>query len=169
VITRERLKQLLRYDLGTGWFINLTQRNYNASIGARAGKIVCGGRYRRIKLDGIEYYEHHLAWLYVYGYMPDQIDHWYDSGLNNCIFNLREATQSENMCNAHRTPGESGLRGAYLDKRRSTWHSKVQLGGQVWNMGPFDNAEEAHEAYLRKAKEVQGEFALHNSNPSEVT
>jgi len=169
IITQERLKQLLHYDPETGWFTNLVQRNYNASVGARAGKFVIHGRYRMIALDGIDYYEHHLAWLYIHGYLPSQLDHKDGVGTYNAIDNLREADQSQNMCNAQMPVGESGLRGAYLDKRRLTWYSKIQLGGQTWNLGSFDSAEEANEAYLYASERLHGEFALHNRNPSEET
>lgn len=163
MISRARLKELLHYDPETGIFTNLVQRNYNAPVGKRAGKVVSHGRYRMIALDGLDFYEHHLAWFYVYGEWPkNAIDHWDGNGTYNAISNLRDATQSENMCNAQRQVGSSGLKGAYLDERRLTWYSKIQFGGQVWNLGPFDSAEEAHEAYLEAAEQIHGEFAFHN-------
>lgn len=163
IITQARLKELLHYDPVTGIFTNLKQRNYNAPVGKRAGKVVSRGRYRMIALDGLDFYEHYLAWLYVFGMWPTmQIDHWNGDGTFNAIDNLRDSTQSENMCNAQRQVGVSGLIGAYFDLRRLTWYSKIELGGQSWYLGKFDSDKQAHEAYLEAAEHLHGEFALHN-------
>lgn len=163
MITQARLKELVHYNPETGVFTNLVQRNYNAPVGKRAGKVVSRGRYRVIALDGLDFYEHHLAWFYVYGVWPTYtIDHWDGNGTYNAIGNLREATQSENMCNAQRQVGSSGLKGAYLDERRLTWYSQIQLGGQSLYLGTFDSAEEANQAYLKAAEKYHGEFAFHN-------
>ena len=164
IINQQRLKELLHYNPETGWFTNLVKRNYNAPVGKRAGKVFMRGRYRCIALDGIDYYEHHLAWLYLHGYIPERIEHWDGNGTNNAEHNLRECTQSQNMCNKP-SPVSEELRGAYLDTRRGHWYSQIQYEGENVYLGRFDSAEEAHQAWLKASELLQGEFAFHNRIP----
>lgn len=160
-LTQDRLKELFVYNLETGWFTNRFSRG-RAGIGARAGSST-GHGYRRIIIDYEKHYEHHLAWLYVYGVYPDELDHEDRCRSHNWISNLREATHQQNCHNADRTPGESGLRGAYLNLRTSRWFSKIQIGHYTEWLGTFDTAQEAHEAFLAAEERHRGEFALHFS------
>lgn len=159
MITQERLHRLFEYDPVTGWFTNRVWRTRFAPKGARAGAAT-GHGYRRIVIDSQKYYEHHLAWLYIYGEWPDEVDHKDRDRSNNAIANLREATRTQNNFNSERPTGESGLRGAYLDKRTMHWYSHIQIGGQVEHLGMFDSAIEAHKAYMAAVERHHGEFAL---------
>lgn len=162
MITQERLHELFDYNLETGWFTNRTSRG-RADKGGRAGSPT-GHGYRRIIIDYVKYYEHHLAWLYVYGEWPGELDHKNGVRSFNAILNLRPATRTQNCFNAERATGESGLRGAYLDKRTTRWYSHIQVGGQVEHLGMFDTPEEAHIAFMAAVERRHGEFAFHNRN-----
>lgn len=153
MLTIDRLKELFIYDPETGFFKNRSSRG-RASKGARAGAET-GHGYRRIIIDYVKYYEHHLAWFYVYGEWPDEIDHIDHDRSNNAICNLRKATRSQNSCN--RT-GPSGLRGAYWHPRCRYWYSKIQIGGHVKWLGTYNTPEEAHLAFLAAAEKLQGDF-----------
>jgi hypothetical protein len=155
-LTIERLKELFHYDPETGWFTNLHSRG-RAKAGERAGSVIhCG--YRRIIIDYEKHYEHRLAWLYVYGEWPDEIDHLDGHCDNNAITNLRSCNRSQNNWNAKRLTGQSGLRGAYLDERNLQWYSKIQIGGQQKFLGNFNSAEEAHQAFEAAARDSHGDF-----------
>ena len=156
MLTQERLKELFDYDPATGWFTNRGSRG-RAKGGARAGA-VAHASYRRIIIDYKKYYEHHLAWFYVHGEWPKEMDHADGDAGNNAIANLRLCNRTQNNCNAQQETGQSGLRGAYLDKRNLQWYSKIQFGGQVRFLGNFSSAEEAHEAFTTAARELHGEF-----------
>lgn len=158
MLTIERLKELFTYNPETGVFRNRTSRG-RADIGGIAGS-PAGHGYRKITIDYAKYYEHHLAWYYVYGEWPDEIDHKDRVRDNNAISNLRKTTRTGNCCNTERTTGSSGLRGAYLDKRTMQWYSKIQIGCQVVYLGAFDSAIEANAAYIEAVKLHHGEFAL---------
>jgi hypothetical protein len=165
MITQERLKELFNYDPVTGWFTNRFSRG-RARVGKRAGTYNFG-LYRRIVIDYEKHYEHHLAWFYVYGEYPKEIDHIDGDPSNNRISNLRPCDRSQNNFNSLRPTGESGLRGAYLDKRSLTWYSHIQLGGQVKHLGTFPSARAAHEAFMQAVELHHGEFAYHNRNLSD--
>jgi hypothetical protein len=156
MVTQERLKELFDYNPETGWFTNRFSRG-RAKIGKRAGTYNFG-LYRKIVIDYKKYYEHHLAWLYVHGVMPFEVDHIDSDPSNNRIFNLRLATSAQNKWHSQVRTGQSGLRGAYLDSRSLTWFSKIQLGDQTKYLGAFGSAQEAHEAYEAAAIQLHGEF-----------
>lgn len=155
----DRLVEL--FDLyNNGWFINRFSRG-RAKAGERAGyKDVHG--YRRIVIDYVKYYEHHLVWFYVHGEWPDELDHKDGDRSNNAPANLRLCTRTQNCFNAKRETGQSGLKGAYLDKRTMNWYSHIQIGGQVKHLGMFNSAEEAHAAFMIAAEHLHGEFAFQN-------
>lgn len=156
MITQARLQELFIYDLETGWFINRFSRG-RAKVGDRAGSFSHDG-YRKIVIDYVKYYEHQLAWLYVHNEWLDEIDHKNGDSSFNAIGNLRPCDRTQNNCNTQRPTGESGLRGAYLDKRNQRWYSKIQFGGQVKHLGMFNSAEEAHKAFEAAAQQLHGEF-----------
>lgn len=164
MITQDRLKELFHYNPETGWFTNRVLRGH-AKVGERAGTYHIYG-YRQIQIGGRIYKEHRLAWLFVYGFMPEYLDHKDGQRDNNAILNLREATKSENGFNADREPGESGLRGAYLDRRDQKWFSRIKTGHETIWLGKFDTPEQASEAFRESAELHHGEFAFHN-RPSE--
>lgn len=164
MLTYDRLVGLFTLNWA-GWFCNRTTRG-PAKQGERAGSET-GHGYRRICIDGLRYYEHHLVWFYVHGEWVDELDHKDGDGCNNAPDNLRPCTRTENNFNrSQRHVGESGLRGAYLDKRNLQWYSKIQIGGQVKFLGNFNTAEEAHEAFEIAAEKLHGEFYAPYQNSS---
>lgn len=60
--------------------------------GERAGFFNPETGYRHIVINGVDYFEHDLAWLYVYGVMPDSpLIHIDGDKTNNRIANLRKS------------------------------------------------------------------------------
>lgn len=157
----DRMVELFTLDWD-GWFYNRFSRG-RAKEGERAGFVDIHG-YRRITIDYVKYYEHHLVWFWVHGEWPDEIDHIDGDRANNAPANLRLCNRSQNSVNSQRQPGMSGLKGAYLDSRTLTWFSKIQFGGQVTYLGSFNTPEEAHSAFMEASERLHGKFAYHNRN-----
>ncbi len=42
----------------------------------------------------------------------------------------------------------SGLRGVIWSKQQNKWHGRISINGKARHLGSFDNAEDAHEAYV---------------------
>lgn len=154
------IEDVFDYDPETGWFTNKFSRG-RAKADERAGS-PSGHGYRKITFNYIKHYEHHLAWLFVYGEYPGEIDHINGIRDDNRIANLRLCTHAQNCYNTQRSTGESGLLGAYLDKRTLKWYSKIQLGNQVTYLGSYETAEEAHLAFVEATTLCHGEFAIIN-------
>lgn len=164
MITQERLKELFEYDPEIGLFTRLIKAGQRGPVGSIVGVPDKDG-YLVVQIGGTKYKLHRLAWFYMKGVWPIEIDHRDGVPDNNVWTNLREATRSDNVANSNRETGESGLRGVKYDPNTTSWRARIAYGYQRKWLGPFDTAEEAHAAYLAAAEIHHGEFALHNRNP----
>lgn len=90
------------------------------------------------------------------------VDHRNGNTLDNRRTNIRAATNSQNGMNSKvRKTNLSGLKGAYRSVTPAgtvRFTSSVMVNGTTHHLGSFRTAEAAHEAYLARAKELQGEF-----------
>jgi hypothetical protein len=79
---------------------------------------------------------------------------------NNRWRNLRLSSHSNNVANQSRKQSNtSGFKGVTLDRRRGTWMAQIKKDGRQYWLGRFATPEEAHAAYVAKARELFGEFA----------
>ena len=155
MITAERLRELLTYDPETGVFRRRIARvGGKAAAGQIAGTIRKDSGARQICLDCKVYLAHRLAWLYMTGKWPkDQIDHCNVNPSDNRWVNLREATPSQN--GANKRVQRAGLKGVVFHKQKQKYMAQIKSE----YLGLFETEHEAHDAYLRAAKEMYGEFA----------
>jgi hypothetical protein len=159
--TQDRLKELLLYDENTGILRWKKKRKGVKEDGMIAGCPTHDG-YLKVSIDGTQYKAHHVIWCYVTGEWPVLIDHKDTIGMHNFLENLRKTTPAGNAQNTKSKKtisSPSRLKGAYLDKRRDRWHSRIIANGQLKILGYFSTAEEAHLAYVAAAKNLHGEFA----------
>ena len=141
-LTQARLKELLHYNPETGVFTwKVTMRG--VKLGSIAGGISCY-KYTQIKLDGVQYKAHRLAWLYMAGGWPDQIDHINQVRTDNRWLNLRNVTQRENQKNkALRKDNATGLAGVSWHKINKKWMSHIKVDGKRIYLGYFTDKFEA--------------------------
>lgn len=166
-VTQEYIKSVLHYDPETGIFtwrvrdrslFNTlhTCKAWNTKYaGKRAGRVHSpypGYYNREIKLKNRMYFEHHLAWLYVYGSFPPkgmQIDHINRIPSDNRISNLRVVTLHVNCRNrsmpGHNTSGVTGVTWHSLNKK---WMARTSIGKKRVQLGYFDNIKDAERAVL---------------------
>ena len=157
-LTQEALISILFYDQNTGLFTWLKNTG-RAHKGDVAGKPhPCG--YVLIGIKGRHYLAHRLAWFYVYGEWPVEIDHINLIKNDNRIGNLRTATRTQNNMNRlsskHST---SGCKGASLDRRDGKYDARIRMNGKTYYLGRFSDPEDATKAYHAAAKKLCGEFA----------
>ncbi len=158
-ITRELLHKILDYDPTTGYFTWKVKIASKVVVGTCAGSLHKPSGYIQIKLFGHRYAAHRLAFLYVHGWLPDFVDHDDGCGSHNWIKNLREATQSQNMCNS-KAKGSNKFKGVFQIPN-GRWRAHIHFNGKGKHLGYFDTAEEAHEFRCLAADMIHGEF----SNP----
>lgn len=166
MLTQARLKSLLNYNPETGVFTWLVRRGPSALAGAVAGNInqassTMGGGYRKIGVDGADYYAHRLAFLYIDGEMPKaKIDHKDRNRDNNRFDNLRSATVSQNAANCEKQSNNtSGFKGVSWNKNAGKWVASIQCQGVYKYLGLHLTAEAAHLAYCLAAKDLFQEFS----------
>ena len=140
MITRERLKLLLTYDAETGIF----RRRKNDQI---AGGINKNG-YVVILCDGVHYYGHRLAWLYMVGEIPTQVDHKNCVKNDNKWGNLRRANYRINREN-RRTPTKGNKLGLLgVAPNGSGFRATITVNGKQRHLGTFATPEEASQKYI---------------------
>ena len=135
-MNQELLKQKFSYDKDTGIFVR------------RSTGRICGTNnngYLEIIIEKKRYYCHRLAWLYIYGYFPeDYIDHIDRNKSNNVISNLREVV---NKCNIRNTGNfshnTSGIKGVCFIKSSGKWRSQISVDKCLKFLGDYDSFYEA--------------------------
>jgi HNH endonuclease/AP2 domain len=155
-VSLERLRQVLDYDPLTGIFTWKAPTSNRVKIGSVAGSDKHDG-YLTITVDGLAEYAHRLAWLFVYGVLPErQLDHRNGNPSDNRISNLRLATPVQNSQNKVKPQrnGTTGLLGVCYFKRTGKWTANITAAGERHYLGYFDTPEQASEAYWAAKREL---------------
>ena len=119
--------------------------------GAVAGTTHNG--YRDIKVMGVTYNAHRLAWYYCYEKWPEnEIIHVDGDSLNNSIGNLRDVTRLESTRNQKLNKNNrSGVSGVRKHSRDGRYYAQIGARERLQHLGVFNTFTEAVEA--RRAAE----------------
>ena len=146
MLTQRTLKEILFYNHKTGLFVWKIRPSFNSrrKEGEIAGCVKKDEGYRVIKFNGIAYLAHRLAWLYMTGEWPEQIDHINHDRDDNKWRNLREATSLENNKNSSINKNNtSGFTGVYWSKLERKWKAQIKVNNKVIGLGTFVEKEKA--------------------------
>ena len=159
-ISLKRLKEILSYSPDTGIF-TWKVSHPRAKAGSPAGAIDHYG-YVVIRLDGVLYKAHRLAWLYVKGEWPTKnLDHINQIKCDNRISNLRSVGQSVNMHNARiKSTNKSGVAGVCWRQDRRKWCARIKIGYKNIFLGNFDCKDEAVQARRQAEKRLLNALEL---------
>lgn len=156
MLTASQVKSQINYDPITG-HITWKVKKHNQSLNKKhAGFIGVNGRHEVVIL-GHHIMVHRAAWACMTGKWPlKQIDHIDGNPLNNKWENLRLANASENRQNLRKCMSNnvSGYLGVNYRKESGKYRARIRLDGKLHNIGTFDTAEEAYNAYLTKKREI---------------
>lgn len=160
-VSHERLKSVLSYNKKTGAFRWKKKTCFKVVVGKIAGSPHCEG-YWSIGLDGQVYLAHRLAWFYVTGEWPVEVDHKNGKRCDNRWVNLRDAGgRSKNNYNQKiSVRNSSGFKG--VGKVGNRFRSRVVHNNKNIHMGYFDTPEEAHAAYLAGVERIAPGYARSN-------
>lgn len=163
-LTQKRLKELLDYSPDTGLFLWKTNRGGSARKGEVAGTVV--GKYIEIRVDGVRFLSHRLAFIWMEGYTPENdVDHIDRNPLNNKWVNLREVSRACNLRNCKiNSRNKSGVTGVCWHKAMDKWHAQICLNGKQIKIGFFSNIVDAAKA--RWQAEVKYGFPNCNTTSS---
>lgn len=149
------LRSKVKYDRKSGNFLDKKTKlklNYRRSDG-----------YENVLFEGVTYLAHRLAWYYVKGEWPPEIDHKDRNRSNTAFSNLRKCTRTENIGNGigWGSKKKSKLpRGVFyhpVDKTR--FRAQIFINRKAVHLGVFDTVAEAVEAYTIAARQHFGEFS----------
>ena len=154
-ITQKQLKEILHYNPDTGVFTR------KILLGGQMPGSIAGNNhhsgYIYISIKKKHYSSHRLAFLYMHGYMPEQIDHINGIRDDNRIINLRHSSHEINMKNkAKYKNNTSGYAGVVWRKDTKKW--RVIIG--TISLGSFKDKDEA----IRVRKEAEIKYGYHENH-----
>lgn len=149
------LKEIVHYDPFTGYFTSLVRRGSKVMVGDKLGSENKG--YLYIMINYNKYLAHRLAWFYMNGEWPKEIDHINGNPSDNRWANLRVATHRQNLANCKlKTNNSTGYKG--VSKNRGKYQAQIRVEGKRLMLGRFNTMQEASVAYEQKAVEFFGEY-----------
>ena len=157
MITADRLREVLDYDPATGDFTRIADPSPRSQLGAIVGSRTPLG-YWRICIDSRDYQAHRLAWLFMTGEWPGEIDHRDGDPANNAWSNLREATRSGNNANRAARPARNLPKGVRRAKT-GRYEARITFAGETKHLGTFDTPDQANAAFYLAARSLHGDFA----------
>lgn len=158
-ITQAELKDIMHYDGETGIFTRIKKTARRQKIGEIVG-VNCKNGYLKCGIKNKEYYLHTLAWLYVYGYLSEQLDHINHDRKDNRISNLRIATKLLNSKNHSISKANtSGVTGVQYIPKKKVWLAQIcHLYKRIRKS--FKTKEEA----VTQRKKWEKEFGFHENH-----
>ena len=161
-LTQERLKELFNYDKNTGVFTRKKNRGPNGKKGMVCGCLAANG-YLVTMVDYVLYYNHRLAWLYIYGNpLPKYLDHINGNKIDNIISNLRSVNMSQNGMNRKIGTSITGELGIYTQNGK--YRVKIGKSGKQFHIGYFVKFKDALRARVFSERKFFGKFARINHN-----
>lgn len=155
MLTQEYLRSILDYNPETGVFTWLENGGRPKSWNTRwAGKSAGSTNKSGYTCLSISFrghkkrmLAHRLAFIYMEGEAPEQVDHINGLRGDNRWENLRAVDNFINSRNQKlRNTNTSGHNGVYWCKRRSLWYVRIGLRGKNLHGGYFENKQDAIKA-----------------------
>ena len=154
MVTQSELKKLFRYSKETGLFTRLKDARNKQKL---KGSIVTTKNdrgYITIRINKKTYSGHRLAFLYINGIFPNNIDHINHNQSDNRWCNLRDVTLSENQKNRKYQKTNSGFLGVRYNQGK--WSARIMVNSKEMPLGRFVKKSDAIKA--RKEANIKYEF-----------
>ena len=162
ILTQEKLKKVLTYNPETGLFVYRANKG-KVRAGAIAGSFNKSLGYLVICIDYERHYLHRLAYLYMEGTYPDQIDHINHNKIDNRWSNIRSVTHKENGRNVGLiSTNTSGFCGVTWDKANKKWQAAITVLGKSIKIGRFADIEDA----IINRKNAEKKYGFHENHGS---
>lgn len=152
-LSAERLREVLDYDPLTGFFTWKICRG-RCSAGSRAGCRRSDG-YVTIRVYGVQYLAHRLAWLWCTGDHPTgEIDHKNGVPGDDRFENLRDLSRSGNQQNQRKAQRSNSVGFLGVSPHEGKFRSRIFHQGVEISLGRFDTPEEASRVYLEAKRKL---------------
>jgi hypothetical protein len=165
MITQDYLKSILHYCPDTGIFTWKHRSDVKPEWNTRWAGKVAGVPYNLgyvgIGILGKKHLAHRLAYLYMTGCLPSQVDHKNGIRNDNRWSNIRACNNFINSRNQKkRSTNTSGHNGVYWSKTKLKWYVRIGLNGKNLHGGYFIDKEDAIKARKELDKKL-GYFEHH--------
>ena len=144
-LSQSRLREVLSYDPETGkftWIVSLG----TAKVGSVTGCPNSEG-YIIIGIDSMLYRAHRLAFLYMTGSIPIEVDHGNHNRSDNRWKNLNSADRKSNSRNSSMSINNtSGFKGVFWHEERNKWGAYISVDGKRIHLGLFTDKSDAIKA-----------------------
>lgn len=168
--TQAELRRAISYDPITGIFTRLCATSSQGPAGVIQGAIRrnhCGKAYRSFSVFGAQHFAHRLAFIYMTGEAPEQVDHENGNGLDNRWENLRASTNDQNSKNQRlRKSNTSGQMGVSWHKKSQQWAIRINSNGRRINLGYRKNLDDA--IAVRKTAEREYGYDKNHGQPRPI-
>lgn len=170
-MNQKLLKEIVDYDPLTGamtWktrplrhFKNLrAQQTFNGRYAGRAVGSDSEG-YLQTSILGERLQVHQLAWLYVHGYIPAEMDHINGKRSDNRIENLRDVPRLVNHKNMKLSAANtSGATGVYFHKKANKWAAGIKVNYKDIHLGLFVEFGDA----VKARKDAERQYGFHENH-----
>lgn len=166
MITQEALKKYFQYSPETGEFHRILLRDAQGNetpIFKKTGTLRRDDGYLEMTVLGKTVKNHRLAFLFMTGNLPEEVDHINGDRADNRWVNLRAVDKSTNMknrrVNSNNTSGTSGI--TWFEGMKK-WRARINVNGTRLSLGLFDTIEEAIAA-RRGAEKLLGYHENHGA------
>lgn len=158
-LTQEKLKQLIHYDPNTG-IITANMPRHGIKSGDTLGYVANTG-YISISLGGKSFLAHRLAWFYMNGYFPEQIDHINHIRTDNRWVNLREVTDATNKLNTGLSKNsKTKFNGVSFMKTLNKYRAYIMIDRKHIHLGVYETLEEA----IQARQEANVKYGFHSNH-----
>lgn len=159
MISQERLRELLDYNPDTGILTRKVRTSNRIMIGDPLGSLRPDG-YLQATVGGKLELVHRIVFMFLFGYLPDEVDHINGVHTDNRALNLRAATKTTNQHNRRvRKDSASGVKNVQFNKDAQAWRVRIRDGNKRHFIGDFKDLDEACLAATVAAEKHHKEFA----------
>lgn len=154
----ESAKERILYNKKTGELIwKKENKSHPRLTGKPAGSK--NGNYLVVKLDGIQFKAHRVAWFIATGCQPNIIDHINGDTVDNRFCNLRNVTANENAKNHGKGKRKDGMPCGVRLLPSGRFQARVSCDKKQKTIGTFDTISDAEKAAIDARKQLFGEFS----------
>lgn len=148
------LKKIYSYDPESGFFTRISDKKICTLTNA--------GGYVVLTIKNKKYYAHRLAFLFMNGETPKEVDHKDGNRSNNSWKNLRSVERKQNCENRAPSGGLSKFKGVTKNGTSKLWRAKIKHNRKTIHLGYFKSEIQAAHAYNQAANKLFGEYARPN-------
>ena len=155
------LKNQLNYNANTGKFYwKIVKPRSRYSIGDDAGCLNKNNKYVQIRINQKTYLAHRLAYMFVYGVIPEEVDHINHDRADNRIENLRSSNRCMNSRNLKDYKGTDMFAISITPFKK--FRVRPRFNNKNYDLGTYDSVDIAR--YIRN--KFYKEKGFHNEHSS---